>query len=102
MKLIGVIGLCVPLVLGSLSCSSGTAPAQAPVPLTSLPRALTTAEQKLIGGSNTFAFDLFRQINTAQHDSNVFVSPLSASMALGMTSNGTAGATYDACLLYTS
>ncbi len=96
MKLLGVISIVAPFALGSLACSSGTAPAQAPAPLTSLPRALTTAEQKLIGGSNMFAFDLMRQINSAQHNDNVFVSPLSASMALGMASNGAAGTTYDA------
>jgi serpin B len=57
---------------------------------------LTVAEQKLIGGSNAFAFDLLREVNKAQRNSNVFVSPLSASMALGMTANGAAGTTYDA------
>lgn len=97
MSLIGVVRIIAPLTLGSLACSSETAPAQqARSALTSLPRALTTAERKLVGGSNAFAFDLLRQINTAQRGNNVFVSPLSASMALGMTSNGAAGATYDA------
>ena len=67
-----------------------------PQPITALPRQLTSAEQKLITGSNDFAFDLFRQINTAQRASNVFISPLSASMALGMTVNGAASSTYDA------
>jgi len=96
MTLIGVRRILVPLVLATLACRSPSAPAPAPAALTSLPRDLTASEQKLIASSNTFAFDLLRQINSSQRDSNVFVSPLSASMALGMTSNGAAGATYDA------
>jgi serine protease inhibitor len=82
----------LPLVIATLACSDPSAPQT----ITALPRQLTVAEQKLITGSNAFAFDLFRQINTAQRTSNVFVSPLSASMALGMATNGAAGATYDA------
>lgn len=65
-------------------------------PITELPRQLTAAEQKLIVGSNAFAFDLLRQVNTSDHAGNVFVSPLSASMALGMTLNGADGSTYTA------
>src|SRR5687767_5371251 len=70
-------------------------PAGLGAPITKLPRALTEAESKIIAGSNEFAFDLFRTGNLAQHKANVFISPLSASMALGMTANGANGATYD-------
>ena len=83
----------VPVTLAALACSDPSGPGET---ITSLPRPLTVAEQKLIGGSNAFAFDLLRQVNTAQRGSNVFISPLSASMALGMTANGAAGSTYDA------
>lgn len=96
MNLIGVRRTFVPLVLVALACKDPSSPAPAPAALTSLPRDLSASEQKLIASSNNFAFDLLKQINTAQRDSNVFVSPLSASMALGMTSNGAGGATYDA------
>ena len=96
MNLIGVRRILIPMVLACFACKDASGPAPAPEAITSLPRQLTPAEQKLIVSSNNFAFDLFRQINSAQRDSNVFVSPLSASMALGMTSNGAAGATYDA------
>jgi serpin B len=65
-------------------------------PLDSLPRQLSVGEQKVISGSNAFAFDLLRAINASERAGNVFVSPLSASMALGMTMNGAAGSTYDA------
>jgi serine protease inhibitor len=82
----------VSLALLVNACSDPSAPG----PITALPRQLTPSEQKLISGSNAFAFDLFRQINTAERATNVFISPLSASMALGMTVNGAAGSTYEA------
>jgi serine protease inhibitor len=66
-----------------------------PAALDALPRSLTTGEQKVITAANDFSFSLFRQLTAAQKDTNVFVSPFSASMALGMTMNGAAGATYD-------
>lgn len=62
-------------------------------PITALPRALSLAEQTVIGSSNRFGMDLLRTIWAATPDSTVFVSPLSASMALGMTMNGAAGET---------
>ena len=82
----------LPVAFMTLACSDPSAP----VTITALPRQLTVAEQKLITGSNAFAFDLLRQINAAQRTSNVFISPLSASMALGMTTNGAGGTTYEA------
>lgn len=79
------------------ACSSSTEPdAGNPSPtLDALPRALTAGEQKVIGAANDFSFALFRRLSAAQPDSNVFTSPLSASMALGMAMNGAAGTTYD-------
>ena len=59
--------------------------------ITRLPRALTAAEVEVIGASNRFAFDLLARANRA--GDNLFLSPLSASMALGMTMNGAAGET---------
>jgi serine protease inhibitor len=90
MKLFGPMLFAAALV-GS-ACSEATAPG---APITALPRALTESESKIIAGSNDFAFDLFRTGNLAQHKANVFISPLSASMALGMAANGANGATYD-------
>ena len=87
------------LVVGALvvsACRESTGPRPAPeTPLTALPRALSASETKIVSASNEFAFDLFRTGNVAQHKSNVFISPLSASMALGMTANGANGTTYD-------
>jgi serine protease inhibitor len=78
-------------------CSNGTQPDPGtPGPtLDALPRALTAGEQRVIGAANDFSFALFRRLSAAQTDTNVFTSPLSASMALGMAMNGAAGATYD-------
>ncbi len=85
--------------LGALAltaCAGGPAdPARTPDKLAALPRPLTAAEQQLRDASNTFAFGLLREVNRTHRDSNVFVSPLSASMALGMTLNGARGATLD-------
>jgi serine protease inhibitor len=92
MKLFGPMLFAVAMV-GS-ACSEATAPTPI-TPITALPRALTESENKIITGNNDFAFDLFRTGNLAQHKTNVFISPLSASMALGMTANGANGATYD-------
>ena len=59
--------------------------------ITQLPRALTAGEIEVIGASNRFAFDLLARANRA--GDNLFLSPLSASMALGMTMNGADGET---------
>ncbi len=66
-----------------------------PEPITELPRPLDAAEVHLIQAGNAFGFDLLRRLATERADSTVFVSPLSASMALGMALNGAAGGTFD-------
>jgi serpin B len=66
-----------------------------PDQITELPRALSAGERALIQAGNRFAIDLLRQVHRAAPDSTAFLSPLSASMALGMTMNGTTGATLD-------
>ena len=95
MNLTRFCGTLVPLALiASAACSNPNGPGSEPI--TELPRQLSAAEQKLISGSNAFAFDLLRKVNSSSHAGNVFVSPLSASMALGMTLNGADGGTYTA------
>ena len=65
--------------------------------LEQLPRQLTQAESWLIDAGNRFSFYLFRQaVQDLPADSNAFLSPLSASMALGMALNGAGGETFDA------
>ena len=60
--------------------------------ITRLPRALSAAEVELITANNRFAFDLLAQVN--RPNGNLLLSPLSASMALGMTMNGAMGDTW--------
>ena len=61
--------------------------------ITELPRGLSATEIQVIDASNRFAFDLLK--TASRPDSSLFLSPLSASMALGMTMNGAAGETWD-------
>jgi serpin B len=65
-------------------------------PVTQLPRELTAGEQRIAQAGNQFSIALFRQLAKTQPGKNLFVSPLSASMALGMTMNGARGTTLDA------
>jgi len=84
-RLLPVLLLC----LGMLHCSD-TVTDPGPEP----PRALTQAELETVSAFNDFGFNLFRQvIHEDEGDTNVFVSPLSVSMALGMTVNGARGTT---------
>ena len=86
--LLAVVGLVA-------ACHDPNAPSGAAPRITALPRALTNGEQAVIGASNAFGFGLLRELDRTRADSNIFMSPLSASMALGMTMNGAAGQTFD-------
>jgi len=54
------------------------------------------AEKGLVESDNNFGFKLFKEIINEEKDKNVFISPLSVAMALGMTYNGANGNTQDA------
>jgi serine protease inhibitor len=55
---------------------------------------LTAHQKSLVLSNNTFGFDMFRTINKSETtDKNVFISPLSISLALAMTYNGANGDT---------
>jgi len=57
---------------------------------------LTTKQKQLISKSNAFGFDFLKKVNTISGSkTNLMVSPLSVSMALGMTRNGAAGTTLE-------
>lgn len=56
-------------------------------------REASSLEKTVARADNRFGFNLFRQLNTDTADSNLFISPFSVSMALGMTLNGAAGQT---------
>jgi len=79
------------LAFALAACES--APTGPPQLLTGLPRPLSVAEATIVDANNAFAFRLLQEVATA--DSNVFLSPLSVSLALGMTMNGAAGTTLD-------
>ena len=81
------------LLLAATGCGErATGPSDGVDEITQLPRALSAAEVELIAANTRFAFDLLAQANRS--NGNLFLSPLSASMALGMTMNGAAGETW--------
>ena len=90
-----VLNLLAAIVLVA-ACESPADPQ--PVPrIESLPRALSEAEASLIDAGEAFAFDFLRQIVREEDaEANIFVSPLSASMALGMTLSGAEASTFEA------
>lgn len=56
---------------------------------------LTKTQTRLVEADNLFGFDLFKEVAAHAGEENMFISPLSVSMALGMTMNGAKSATYD-------
>ncbi|PKL81366.1 MAG: hypothetical protein CVV24_15620, partial [Ignavibacteriae bacterium HGW-Ignavibacteriae-3] len=64
-------------------------------PIVEPPRELTVMEKRLVNSAGDFSFKLFKKISDAEPAANLFVSPLSISVALGMTLNGAEGTTYD-------
>ncbi len=76
------------------ACSDLFAPEQMQS-ITELPRSLSAEEVEVLDAGNAFSWRLLRAVIDADPTSNILVSPLSASMALGMTLNGARGATYE-------
>ncbi|HEX4932041.1 MAG TPA: serpin family protein, partial [Gemmatimonadaceae bacterium] len=84
----------IALLVLSAACSAATNPVdRMPSELTQLPRPLSAAEKQVRTSGNAFAFSMLGRLAVAQRNENVFVSPVSASMALGMLLNGAAGNT---------
>lgn len=81
-------------VVGLVACGDPQGPSDPPPLLTALPRPLTPAEAGIATAANRFAFDLLATIQADTPDSTIFLSPLSATMALGMTMNGASGETF--------
>lgn len=67
------------------------------VPLKGKDLMLTAAEKRQAGHNNAFTFKLFKAVSENEPSGkNLFISPLSAAIALGMTSNGSSGETLEA------
>jgi serine protease inhibitor len=79
------------IILLAVACNSQNEP------LTALedakPIVLRVGLEKRVTQDNEFAFDLFKKTIETSGETNVFVSPLSVSIALGMTWNGANGQT---------
>ena len=52
-------------------------------------------EQRIVSSSSQFGFELLKEINNSKKGDNIFISPLSVSMAFGMALNGAKSQTYD-------
>ena len=56
---------------------------------------LTKAQQEVLDSSQVFAIDFFKEMCRELEKGNLFISPLSASMALSAVTNGGAGTTME-------
>ena len=74
-------------------CSENDNPVDTETPEPGLPRLLTQAEMGIISAGENFGLKLFREVVSQEEKENIFISPLSVSMALGMTLNGANGQT---------
>ena len=88
-----LFGLLV-LIIFFASCKKN---GEKPNPGTGINLDLNATEQQNATADNAFTFNLFKSVQSANNNGvNLFTSPLSVSIALGMTSNGANGATRDA------
>ena len=94
MSVIARVRLIAAVMSVSAACAI-TDPPEPPAQLTALPRELTVDEARVSAAANQFAFTLLRRLTAQQPNENVFVSPLSVSMSLGMAMNGATGTTLD-------
>jgi serpin B len=89
--------LIISLGILMLQCSSDiTDPTESDNPNGNTGRNLTSAEKAVAGSADKFGCALFEQINNGRQSENLFISPLSVSIALGMAYNGAAGETREA------
>ncbi|MFZ1731798.1 MAG: serpin family protein [Bacteroidota bacterium] len=72
------------------ACSDESTGPETPTPL----RPISSGELAVARANSVFGLTLFRAVADATPEENVFISPLSVSMALGMTVNGAAGETW--------
>ena len=82
------------LLLAAGCTSNGDEPKPEP-PIVEPPMKVELKKAEKVTRDNAFTFDLLRAVRKHSTDANVFISPLSVSMALNMTLNGAVGATAD-------
>jgi serpin B len=101
---IAVTSLLFSLLIGTIASGSHSSAA---LPISQSSSIAVTTKQKypdrqlnlddrLIEASNRFSFNLFDRIAKKQTNKNIFISPLSISLALSMTYNGASGETQSA------
>ena len=86
------------LFLTNAATGDPTAPESPSSEITEVPRSLTLAETEALRAGNNFGLKLLRRLYAERADerANVFISPLSVSMSLGMLMNGAGGETFNA------
>lgn len=89
-----LFGIFLFVVLLGTGCDSNVS-GPADGPKGELPRELTDGEVNLIEADQSFSYDIFRRTAAYDDEENIFISPLSISMALAMTLNGAEGDTYE-------
>jgi serine protease inhibitor len=91
--LLKVFGILPIFLLVFLACERINSPL---TPKTKYVRPLTPNETELVSADNRFGLKLFQQIVKSDSQENPVISPISVSMALGMTLNGADGSTREA------
>jgi len=81
------------LIIASIAVGCTTQNEPIPVPEDAQPIVLRVGLEKRVAQDNEFAFDLLKKTITYSGETNVFISPLSVSIALGMAWNGANGQT---------
>lgn len=84
--------LCISVMLFCLGCRPQPTAHKAHPP-EPRPVSLSQSEQLTAAANTRFAFKLFGKLRAEKPTANLFISPFSVSIALGMTNNGAAGET---------
>ena len=92
LKTYSILFICLLIAGGMVSCQQEKIDPEETLEL----RDLSVIEQEVVALSNDFAFNLFAKVNQKTPNANLFISPFSVSMALGMTLNGAADSTFKA------
>jgi serine protease inhibitor len=86
-----ILALCILLVLSTTACTNSSAKS---ITLEKRQEAAASVDVRLVTASNNFGMQLHRQlVQKEQNKKNIFISPISISLALAMTYNGSKGET---------